>query len=160
MTQEIEELTVCAPSTLSTATTLVGSPPLEGAHFQPKLKAIEPSTSVSHLLTGAFRADVFDPPKATPAPRKIRMNDLRVVRVLGRGGQGEVVLVKDRVSRRAFALKSIAKHALPKAEYANAFVEQEVMRRTEGRPEFASLYASFQNEDYLFLMMVRQECHS
>ncbi|KAH9915469.1 kinase-like domain-containing protein, partial [Epithele typhae] len=84
----------------------------------------------------------------SPLTRKITTNDLRIIRVLGNGGQGFVMLVQDRATENLLALKSVAKHSVPLEDDARIFEEQDVLRRLAGNSRFLDLQASFENSDY------------
>ncbi|KAI9068834.1 kinase-like protein [Trametes sanguinea] len=156
------EVATAAPAALSNATTLVGSPmpskptsPLAAAN---DLSQDEPADS-SSCPTVVSRVDIPLTAPATlkiaahaPAKRALKTEDFRMIRVLGEGGQGLVMLVQDRLTDKLYALKAIKKHRLQTQDLPTVFVEQNVMMTLAGRPLFTSLKGSFEDEDHFFLL--------
>ncbi|OSD03735.1 kinase-like protein [Trametes coccinea BRFM310] len=160
-TCKMEHLQVAkaAPAALSNATTLVGSPmPSKPASpsVADDLSQDEPADS-SSCSTVVSNIDI--PPTATvkiaaqaAAKRTLKADDFRIIRVLGEGGQGLVMLVQDKLTDKLFALKAIKKHRLQTQDLPTVFVEQNVMMTLAGRPLFTSLKGSFEDEDHFFLL--------
>lgn len=98
--------------------------------------------------------------KKTPAPqKKVTLDDFEMMRVLGKGCAGKVLLVKYKKSSDLYALKSITKrHVLAHQELQHTLTEQAVLKRMsrEGKDPFVvKLWWSFHDKDNLYLVMVR-----
>ena len=81
--------------------------------------------------------------------RKVQVSNFEMIRVLGKGRAGKVLLVRHKSSSLLYALKAITKR--------HTLTEQAVLRRmaAEGTDPFiVKLRWSFQNEENLFLVMV------
>jgi serine/threonine protein kinase len=96
------------------------------------------------------------------AARKVQMSDFEVIRVLGKGCAGKVLLVRHKSSSRLYALKAIIKrHVLAHQDLQHTLTEQAVLRRmaAEGTDPFVvKLWWSFHDKENLFLVMVRLPC--
>jgi serine/threonine protein kinase len=84
-----------------------------------------------------------------------------MMRVLGKGCAGKVLLVRHKSSSNLYALKAITKrHVLAHQELQHTLTEQAVLRRmaaegTEGTDPFVvKLRWSFHDKENLFLVMV------
>ena len=150
-----------ASPTPSSADTLIGSPAAskssspaldaEKAVVSHPLAALSESTGDVVQLTGAFQADVVDLPVP---PREFSTADLRVIRALGNGAFGTVLLVQDRETEELLALKSIPKHTIETKSYANVFAEQDVLKRLAGKQGLLSLRASFEDDFFFHFLTV------
>lgn len=91
--------------------------------------------------------------------RKVVIDDFEMMRVLGKGCAGKVLLVKQKTSSELYALKAITKrHVLAHQELQHTLTEQAVLKRmaAEGRDPFVvKLWWSFHDKENLFLVMVR-----
>ncbi|CAE6526501.1 unnamed protein product [Rhizoctonia solani] len=89
--------------------------------------------------------------------RKVVVDDFEMMRVLGKGCAGKVLLVKYRSSSELYALKAITKrHVLAHQELQHTLTEQAVLKRMarEGRDPFVvKLWWSFHDKENLFLVM-------
>lgn len=92
--------------------------------------------------------------------RKVAINDFEMMRVLGKGCAGKVLLVRYKSSHEVYALKAITKrHVLAHQELQHTLTEQAVLKRmaAEGTDPFVvKLWWSFHDKENLFLVMV---CH-
>jgi serum/glucocorticoid-regulated kinase 2 len=91
--------------------------------------------------------------------RKVVINDFEMLRVLGKGCAGKVLLVRHKPTSELYALKAITKrHVLAHQELQHTLTEQAVLKRmaAEGRDPFVvKLWWSFHDKENLFLVMVR-----
>ncbi|KAI0635393.1 kinase-like domain-containing protein [Trametes polyzona] len=152
---------VVAPSALSNATTLVGSP-IPSALASPTPTFVNDVSGNTLKVPAARSTSTLKPVVPTPTtqlneakcqpPRALRFEDFRIIRVLGEGGQGFVSLVQERATDRLYALKAINKQTLEKKDFPTVFVEQDVMKRLAGNPFYTALKGSFEDEDYFFLL--------
>ncbi|KAI8973131.1 kinase-like domain-containing protein [Trametes punicea] len=157
------EVVKAAPAALSNVTTLVGSPmPSKPVTLPPVVGVSQDKPKlVSSLCTTAASRDVLKPVTAASSTgvvaqalekRILKVEDFRIIRVLGEGGQGLVLLVQDQVTDRLFALKVIKKHKLQTKDLSTVFVEQDIMKTLAGNPLFPALKGSFEDEDHFFLL--------
>ncbi|MBW0509746.1 hypothetical protein O181_049461 [Austropuccinia psidii MF-1] len=94
---------------------------------------------------------------------KVNVNDFEIIRVLGKGCAGKVLMVRYRRTNgqsRApvYAMKSIKKHhVLAHRELQHTMTEQSVLRRVADQPDsnpfIVRLWWSFHDKDHLFLVM-------
>jgi len=91
--------------------------------------------------------------------RKVVIDDFEMMRVLGKGCAGKVLLVRHKTTQDLFALKAITKrHVLAHQELQHTLTEQAVLKRmaAESRDPFVvKLWWSFHDKENLFLVMVR-----
>jgi len=91
--------------------------------------------------------------------RKVQVSDFEMMRVLGKGCAGKVLLVRHKNNSGLYALKAITKrHVLAHQELQHTLTEQAVLRRmaAEGKDPFVvKLWWSFHDKENLFLVMVR-----
>jgi hypothetical protein len=97
--------------------------------------------------------------------RKVVIDDFEMMRVLGKGCAGKVLLVRHKGSQSLYALKAITKrHVLAHQELQHTMTEQAVLKRmarSNSDPFVVKLYWSFHDKENLFLVMVcRRLCGS
>lgn len=89
--------------------------------------------------------------------KKVAIDDFEMMRVLGKGCAGKVLLVRHKPTSDLFALKAITKrHVLAHQELQHTLTEQAVLKRmaAEGKDPFVvKLWWSFHDRDHLFLVM-------
>ncbi|KAF9486596.1 hypothetical protein BDN70DRAFT_23355 [Pholiota conissans] len=89
--------------------------------------------------------------------RKVVIDDFEMMRVLGKGCAGKVLLVRHKMTQDLFALKAITKrHVLAHQELQHTLTEQAVLKRmaAESRDPFVvKLWWSFHDKENLFLVM-------
>jgi serum/glucocorticoid-regulated kinase 2 len=90
--------------------------------------------------------------------RKVVIDDFEMMRVLGKGCAGKVLLVRHKGSQSLYALKAITKrHVLAHQELQHTMTEQAVLKRmarSNSDPFVVKLYWSFHDKENLFLVMV------
>lgn len=98
------------------------------------------------------------------ASRKVQVSDFEMMRVLGKGCAGKVLLVRHKSSSDLYALKAITKrHVLAHQELQHTLTEQAVLRRMAGEgtdPFVVKLWWSFHDKENLFLVMVCLACNN
>ncbi|KAG0694053.1 hypothetical protein DFH29DRAFT_1006692 [Suillus ampliporus] len=89
--------------------------------------------------------------------RKVVIDDFEMMRVLGKGCAGKVLLVRHKTSSDLYALKAITKrHVLAHQELQHTLTEQAVLRRMAAEskdPFVVKLWWSFHDKENLFLVM-------
>ncbi|KAF8314482.1 kinase-like protein, partial [Clavulina sp. PMI_390] len=89
--------------------------------------------------------------------KKVSVHDFEMMRVLGKGCAGKVLLVRHRASDSLYALKAITKrHVLAHQELQHTLTEQAVLKRMAREaqdPFVVKLWWSFHDKDNLFLVM-------
>lgn len=123
-------------------------------------------TSLSMRTDGAVTPASTAP--ATPAvaqrkrrtrrePEKVTVDDFEMIRVLGKGCAGKVLLVRHRPTEGLFAMKSIHKrHVLAHQELQHTLTEQAVLKRMARKvmdPFVVKLWWSFHDRSNLYLVM-------
>jgi serum/glucocorticoid-regulated kinase 2 len=97
--------------------------------------------------------------KSERKTRKVVIDDFEMMRVLGKGCAGKVLLVRHKRSQSLYALKAITKrHVLAHQELQHTMTEQAVLKRmarSNSDPFVVKLYWSFHDKENLFLVMVR-----
>ena len=98
------------------------------------------------------------PKEPKKSQRKVVIDDFEMMRVLGKGCAGKVLLVRHKQTSELYALKAITKrHVLAHQELQHTLTEQAVLKRmaAESRDPFVvKLWWSFHDKDNLFLVMV------
>ena len=83
----------------------------------------------------------------------ISLKDFVLLKQLGSGASGKIYLVKKLTSGKLYALKAIKKLEISKRNHQEyTWNERQILQKNES-PYIASLKYSFQNEDYLFLVL-------
>ncbi|GLB43552.1 putative agc agc-unique protein kinase [Lyophyllum shimeji] len=97
------------------------------------------------------------PKEPKKSRRKVVIDDFEMMRVLGKGCAGKVLLVRQKASSELYALKAITKrHVLAHQELQHTLTEQAVLKRmaAEGKDPFVvKLWWSFHDKENLFLVM-------
>ncbi len=104
------------------------------------------------------RAKSRDPNSEKKSKRKVVVDDFEMMRVLGKGCAGKVLLVRHKPSQDVYALKAITKrHVLAHQELQHTLTEQAVLKRMAAEntdPFVVKLWWSFHDRENLFLVMV------
>ncbi|KAH8094774.1 hypothetical protein DFH11DRAFT_1738329 [Phellopilus nigrolimitatus] len=95
--------------------------------------------------------------KKLKTAKKLVIDDFEMMRVLGKGCAGKVLLVRQKKSESLYALKAITKrHVLAHQELQHTLTEQAVLKRMarEAKDPFVvKLWWSFHDKENLFLVM-------
>ncbi|KAF9535632.1 hypothetical protein CPB83DRAFT_24240 [Crepidotus variabilis] len=98
-----------------------------------------------------------EPKEPKKSHRKVAIHDFEMMRVLGKGCAGKVLLVRHKSTADLFALKAITKrHVLAHQELQHTLTEQAVLKKmaAENRDPFVvKLWWSFHDKENLFLVM-------
>lgn len=136
----------------------MSSPLRDGASSQASVTGDESSISTTGRRSGRKKRSKSTDPKKSQ--RKVVIDDFEMMRVLGKGCAGKVLLVRHKTTQDIFALKAITKrHVLAHQELQHTLTEQAVLKRmaAEGSDPFVvKLWWSFHDKENLFLVMVRK----
>lgn len=120
----------------------------------------ESSISTTARRARKKRSQSTDPNRKKKVQRKVAVDDFEMMRVLGKGCAGKVLLVRHKMSSDLYALKAITKrHVLAHQELQHTLTEQAVLKRMakEAKDPFVvKLWWSFHDKENLFLVMVIQ----
>lgn len=82
---------------------------------------------------------------------KVDVTAFEKIKLLGRGDVGKVYLVKEKSTKKLYAMKVLnKKEMIERNKIKRALLEQEILA-TSNHPFIVTLYHSFQSEDYLYL---------
>ena len=102
------------------------------------------------------RAHPVDPSRKLEK-RKVPVDDFELMRALGKGRAGKVLLVRHKPTSDPFALKAITnRHVLVYQELQHTLTEQAVLKRMAAKgkdPFVVKLWWSLHDRDHLFLVM-------
>ncbi|BGP14604.1 hypothetical protein JCM10213_001951 [Rhodosporidiobolus nylandii] len=135
--------------------------------------AEEPQSSASSIRRDQSEQQMLSPPSAdVPAmsrslsdlamedenkPAAVSVDSFDIIRVLGRGCAGKVLLVKEKTTSNVLALKAITKrHVLAHRELLHTRTEQRVLKtcaRDQLNPFVVKLHYSFHDKDTLYLAL-------
>ncbi|KNZ76335.1 RAC family serine/threonine-protein kinase like protein [Termitomyces sp. J132] len=97
------------------------------------------------------------PKEPRKSQRKVVIDDFEMLRVLGKGCAGKVLLVRHKTTSDLYALKAITKrHVLAHQELQHTLTEQAVLKRMSAGskdPFVVKLWWSFHDKENLFLVM-------
>lgn len=86
--------------------------------------------------------------------KPLNMSDFHTVRKIGQGSYGEVFLVRLKTSNQLFAMKKLLKRDMVKRRQVNhVWLERFVLATVGEHPYVVKMYFSFQDSDYLYLVM-------
>lgn len=159
--------------TPSDDTTLVGTPSIltdkpesvdahtvtDSPELMDPIAASSPPPSSLHLAASCtseveIKIEIVDVDESpSTAVRTVTSEDFQVVGELGEGGQASVYLVQERATERLYALKAAEKSEYPEMNEL-MFREQAVLESIAGSPWFLSLKASFEDDQFFFLLTV------
>lgn len=86
--------------------------------------------------------------------KSLKLDDLEPIKQIGRGGHGQIYLVKHKDTESPLALKVIRKAHARSRSLEHAFEEQSIMKSLVGNPWFLSLKGSFQDTENFFMLTV------
>ncbi|KAK0450596.1 uncharacterized protein EV420DRAFT_1312313 [Desarmillaria tabescens] len=118
------------------------------------------STKEEHIgrrRTRKKRSMSIDPAQKKKSQRKVIIDDFEMMRVLGKGCAGKVLLVRHKSTQDLYALKAITKrHVLAHQELQHTLTEQAVLKKMAAEakdPFVVKLWWSFHDKENLFLVM-------
>ncbi|KAI0646064.1 kinase-like domain-containing protein [Trametes meyenii] len=138
---------------LSATSTLVEQSPVLPAYTGGGKRGDSPSLTACSLALPVIEFKRAAASRVDPASaHQLSTADFRPIKVLGRGGQGTVLLVQYAGDGRLYALKAQEKKRMEIREYAFVFGEQDAMRRVVGDARSAQLKASWEDKEYFYLL--------
>ena len=84
---------------------------------------------------------------------EISLEDFEILRQLGSGASGRIFLVKKKNSGKLYALKTIKKSEVSKKKQEEYTWNERIILQNNENPYIVNLIYSFQNEDFLFLVI-------
>ncbi|BGP24719.1 serine/threonine protein kinase Nrc-2 [Rhodotorula toruloides] len=98
--------------------------------------------------------------RRTYSSSSIRVRNLQVgpssfqkIRLLGKGDVGKVYLVREKQTKKLFAMKVLSKREMIKRNKVKRALAEEEILAGSNHPFIVTLYHSFQSDDYLYLCM-------
>ncbi|EGR34427.1 protein kinase domain protein [Ichthyophthirius multifiliis] len=85
--------------------------------------------------------------------QKISCQDYEPLQIIGRGAFGEVRICKDKKNNRIVAIKKMIKKEMLVKNQINHIMAEKNVLSTIGNPWIVDLYASFQDNKFLYLVM-------
>ncbi len=82
-----------------------------------------------------------------------KIGNYEILRILGKGGMGDVFLVKDPVCERTVALKQIRKELMPYKSIQDRFLREARISAGLTHPSIISVYTIHQDQDKIFYTM-------
>ncbi|KAI9471810.1 MAG: kinase-like domain-containing protein [Benjaminiella poitrasii] len=108
------------------------------------------STELTVMLTKPSSKDYNSP----PTQPKLTLDDFELLKILGKGCMGKVVLVRSKINNQLYALKSIKKKwVLQQKEMIHTKTERDILVNLRHQPFLVNLYCVFQTPSELFLVL-------
>lgn len=120
-------------------------------------KAAASKAFLENHYRGLIRESKCGTQRVGPRERELTPNDFDLVRCIGRGAFGEIFICtrKGDATRHVYALKRLKKsEMLKRKQVINVRSEKDVLSEAVSRnPWIVALHASFQDEEYLYMVM-------
>ena len=88
----------------------------------------------------------------TSKTKKVSLNDFRIIKTLGKGAFGKVILVYNNDLKKYFAMKTLKKDFIKKnKQITHTKTEREILEKID-HPFIAKLYFAFQNKEKLYIL--------
>ncbi|KAI7899924.1 kinase-like domain-containing protein [Cokeromyces recurvatus] len=125
----------------------------------PRVSIVNLTNELSHHSSNSSSSNLLDYLKCQQnlsiIDTSIPLEHLEMVKVLGKGCMGKVILVRSKKSKKIYALKSIIKeHVIEQREITHTLDEKDILVKLSqiNHPYLAKLYTSFQDEYRLYLL--------
>ncbi len=129
----------------------VSNMPTTGLFSITKEKQEVPQTTTPQQPQVTTQSKTVDVSK--PLLGKAKLDDFRVLKVLGRGSFGKVCLVEYKVTKQVYAMKSLKKDVLiDQEQIENTLLEKNILE-TLNHPFLVGLQFCFQNTERIYLVM-------
>ena len=128
----------------------------------PSPPIIVPSKRLSVTRRISANRNLIEPPMSPRLPSVASMartaptsiKDFDIIKPISRGAFGSVYLAKKRTTGDYYAIKALKKSdMIAKNQITNVKAERTILMNQASSPYVAKLYFSFQNKDYLYLVM-------
>jgi RAC serine/threonine-protein kinase len=115
------------------------------------------ATSSSPAASSSSSGTVSSPkpaaPAQAPAPKEVNMEDFDLMKVIGKGSFGKVLLVKKRDTKKTYAMKILNKKAIiERNELEHTKTEKKILQKLV-HPFLVNLYYSFQTPEHVVFVM-------
>ena len=126
---------------------------------QKELEAIKTNVPVQNLqLVGSSSQSQRGRQRAidTADDGKMSLHDFQLIRKLGEGAFGKVLLAKGKLlggPEQLYAVKALKKQIITSRNMRGIMAEKEALMLTRGHPFITTLYGCFQNKDSMFFVM-------
>lgn len=87
------------------------------------------------------------------SPRKLSMNDFKVIRILGKGSYAKVVYAKHIINNKNYAIKIIDKTFIEREEKVEEVHIERQLLSNFSHPNIVKLYYTFQNKKKLYFVL-------
>eukprot|EP00056_Hartaetosiga_gracilis_P021935 m.27335 g.27335 ORF g.27335 m.27335 type:complete len:652 (-) comp9344_c0_seq1:132-2087(-) len=125
----------------------------QGENFHMKVPAVEDVDALTEQLKESRISEVKKNRRQS-ATTAMSLDDFDILKVIGRGSFGKVVLAKNKKTGDHVAIKSLKKEVVVEDdEVACTIVEREVLTVARDCPFLINIQASFQNDERLFFVM-------
>lgn len=104
------------------------------------------------LLPNSPKDTKTPPISLSPRDKKISLNDFKIIKTLGKGAFGKVLLVFNSDYNRYFAMKTLKKDFIKKQkQIVHTKTEREILEKIN-HPFISRLYFAFQNKEKLYIL--------
>ncbi|KAG7226340.1 hypothetical protein INR49_013751 [Caranx melampygus] len=117
-------------------------PSMEGSASEARAVGASASSQVSDLRT--------QPAVQTPQPRKKKPEDFRFGKILGEGSFSTVVLAREQVTGKEYAIKILEKRHIMKENKAQYVKRERDLMSNLDHPFFVKLYFTFQDDEKFY----------
>ncbi|KAL0077344.1 kinase-like domain-containing protein [Phycomyces blakesleeanus] len=109
----------------------------------------------SMVSTDAYAPSIRSDSIQSPlSPTRVSLDDFDLLKVLGKGCMGKVLLVRSYRNSRLYALKAIQKErVVQQKEVTHTLAERDILVRLRGQPFLATLHHAFQTPSQLYLVL-------
>ncbi|KAI9029538.1 hypothetical protein CLU79DRAFT_831917 [Phycomyces nitens] len=113
------------------------------------------SPSYTSQSTDAYSPSIRSDSIQSPlSPARASLDDFELLKVLGKGCMGKVLLVRNSRNSRLYALKAIKKGwVVQQKEVTHTLAERDILVRLRGQPFLVTLHHAFQTPSQLYLVL-------
>ena len=124
----------------------------KGRHSKHDSDVQEHENVENEVKDSIISRQISTPPAINSPPSKVTPDDYTLLKVIGRGAFGKVLLVRHNLSNKIYAMKVLSKNTLLKHNQVNyTKMERNVMIKLR-HPYIVSLHYAFQTEEKAFLV--------
>ena len=115
-----------------------------------------PTLTTSDMLARSTSDGIFGPPSTTATPvakRRVTIDDFELLKVVGKGSFGKVLLVRKKDSGEVFAMKMLSKpNVVKRRQVHHTITERKVLSYTR-HPFIVTLHYAFQSASQLYFVL-------